>query len=1032
MATKRTIYFLSLIAVCLMGIAPLWWFSTSQIVNTEDLRLPPNLAGWFQYFYMWNAQIGTGSAAVLDQSLILFQGIQAGFRWLGLQMWTAQMLSFTFWHLFAGLSMFSLTRKLFPHAIPLGVPLVAASFYMFNPWLDHVWLGFKPPLVAGLAVFPLFIRYMIEGFENKNNNSLSFWGKLFLICIFFAPIGNNISEAFVIALPIVILFGFLLFWGIKEKSIAPTCHFLLKVIVLILVVNAYWIIPESIAALKLAGNFDPSQSNLISWLQGTSKYTSFSNVVRLQGDWTWYEAVGEPYRTYSAVYKNSSLFVILSWILPVLVVGGCLLGHFRYKRYFVVLISIGLFLGMGIHPPTGDIYEWMFNNVPFFWIVRSPYFKFMFMTCIGYAIFLAALFAWLERKLSKHHYLFCTVAVLLVGFNLVYAFPVTTGQMFPGQSERKHLPPQKIAIPPYVAKAGKWLDQQAQAQRVFALNEDRFWTTDWGYRGFSPLLSHFTGKSIIYNYVPERILYTQGAPNQSLFLSRLVHDGINRNSFQNVYPLLRLLGADKILLDKSLRYYSPDESYQVMQDRLKNQANVNFESQFGNYVFYSIAPPMPLVYTTPLVSIINGPEEAIGPITQGDWPSPAAFLVSGQDENKEWKTRLGIDNLFATVAYNPSKGEEAASGDGDVVKSVFSDTFVFSTKDLEPVRVQEYKADQQSIGVTVHGGFYPQNPDDDPWLWMKENNPNARHLLIDNSQPSGKLTSFGFRTTSLEADRSLYVYLNGVLKEVLSVKKDSSRDIVVKNLRLKPGENVISFYTPFGGVNRDGKHLSFGFAPDSFQIGDLAFSGSVFLLKDQEMSVTVIPDHYDSGNKRDRKPYVPNLSINSVPVALTEERTDGVLRYTGSDKVRFNAGANHFQFVQGDGINATLFIAPQEKSLINCFSEQPQYKKISPTNYQISLSMPKPGFLIVSDSFHQGWHLESDDNKPLEGIYHFKANGFANGFYFPKPGKYELTLTFSPQRIFIWSLFASCIGILAFFLLTLFFMRRNFKKRQAA
>lgn len=138
------------------------------------------------------------------------------------------------------------------------------------------------------------------------------------------------------------------------------------------------------------------------------------------------------------------------------------------------------------------------------------------------------------------------------------------------------------------------------------------------------------------------------------------------------------------------------------------------------------------------------------------------------------------------------------------------------------------------------------------------------------------------------------------------------------------------------------------------------------------------------------------------------------------------------------------------------------YVKINPNKYKVKIEeATNPYFLVFSETFHEGWkaYIEAsktkfqvtdeiissyfngeikegrDKNalfdkeifnnvlkKPLSEENHFLVNAFANTWYIDKPGSYEITLEFAPQRIYFLGLLVAfaCLMLLLASLLTLF------------
>lgn len=94
----------------------------------------------------------------------------------------------------------------------------------------------------------------------------------------------------------------------------------------------------------------------------------------------------------------------------------------------------------------------------------------------------------------------------------------------------------------------------------------------------------------------------------------------------------------------------------------------------------------------------------------------------------------------------------------------------------------------------------------------------------------------------------------------------------------------------------------------------------------------------------------------------------------------------------------------------------------NPTEYEVRITAKQPFFLILSESYDEGWKLYSEDEQ-VSGE-HLKVNWFANGWYLNKTGRLNLTLTYEPERTFKYGLVVSSVAF-AFSIALLVISRRT-------
>ncbi|MFL6411510.1 MAG: hypothetical protein ACJ71K_09750 [Nitrososphaeraceae archaeon] len=93
-----------------------------------------------------------------------------------------------------------------------------------------------------------------------------------------------------------------------------------------------------------------------------------------------------------------------------------------------------------------------------------------------------------------------------------------------------------------------------------------------------------------------------------------------------------------------------------------------------------------------------------------------------------------------------------------------------------------------------------------------------------------------------------------------------------------------------------------------------------------------------------------------------------------------------------DGYNA--FVLMQQAT------QQPvKYQKISSTEYIVSVENNyKPFYLLLAESYDDGWKALINGKEQIPDKYHFIIAGFANGWYLDKAGHFNIRLYFQPQK----------------------------------
>ena len=84
------------------------------------------------------------------------------------------------------------------------------------------------------------------------------------------------------------------------------------------------------------------------------------------------------------------------------------------------------------------------------------------------------------------------------------------------------------------------------------------------------------------------------------------------------------------------------------------------------------------------------------------------------------------------------------------------------------------------------------------------------------------------------------------------------------------------------------------------------------------------------------------------------------------------------------------------------------FTRVNPTKYIINITSNFPFCLVFSQSYHPNWVAYIQNEKVK---FHFVVNGFANGYFVDKTGKFSIVLEFIPQRLEILFIFIAMSSI---------------------
>ena len=530
----------ALAVVLLAGLAPFFWVQSGYVAKAEDFILPMTLEQWAEFFSTWQTRVGFGSSPDDRLPAVFFLFWPALFRALGASIELAQRLQFVLWFSAMGLSMYVLMRHLTSSRIAWAA---ASLIYMFNFYQEPVWQGVNIANLSALVALPLALAVTIS--FTRNNRLLIGAALLALITVVGSGVGANPPMALIAMIPVP-LYMILYIVHRFVTGQAPQARRMLMLaavaVVFIVAVNAYWLIPQSYGLISggPGQNFIGRTKDVgLAQLTHLSSFTTPLNVWRLQGAWVWYGGFeGIPYVPYAMGYFKNPLLIFGSFLLPVAALGGFAVRRDRKLLYFGVVAFLGLVLSSGTNGPFGLIFALLWENVPLFWVLRSPWYKATSLTILGFAplagLFVAATTVFIGQFLASSRFglrygrtartLSASFPWLLAVLYLLYTMPIVRGHFMIQRPLASPLGPLQVAIPDYLVEAANWMNEHPGDYRVLAFPPALRLTTDWGYTGYIPPIGELTTKPVISLIEPSEMqayLYAQTLGSRTVPVARV-------------------------------------------------------------------------------------------------------------------------------------------------------------------------------------------------------------------------------------------------------------------------------------------------------------------------------------------------------------------------------------------------------------------------------------------------------------------------------------------------------------------------------
>ncbi len=993
--------FLDLCFIVLLGLTPLLWFHSDFILNSEDMVLHPDFEKWRNIFYVWNEQVSVGTNYILTLPAIIFQTFTALPQILGATAAQSQRIMFVLWFTLPGLTMYWMMREFVRGQGSRAAALMAVGLYMFNLYQIPMWIGFTIANLCAYATLPAVLVLVHRVWQEKR--LFSGWG-LALILVLLIASGAAINPPLMLVM-ILFMVGYFVNLFLtedrvpKSKNRAQFFKFLFGLGLVFVLVQSFWIIPFlgqfilNLSLVDLAKTAETIEST--GWLTGISVNTGLLNVLRMQADWTWYEGWGDSYTTYSSAYRGYSILDLFAWIPFTLAAIGAYFGKGTYRKFFGWATGASIILSMGANGfIMKPVYTWLVENVPLFWIIRSPWYKFGIITALGYAYLgglgTAVLFERTKRFLTiEGRPAKVSLVILLFLANLVYTYPLVLGKMFPLPHERTILPSRHADVPDYVWQASRWIDEQKEFSRIITLPESTSWIYPWGFSGSMPAVFQFSHRPVVFPFF-NKLAFNSGSND----LLKLYYRSLYQGWTDHAGEFARLLGSRYLLHESDVRHelFAEDtDDPAFIREKLSKQSDVELAESFGAWDIYRLKDEVKRIYSVSALTPIIGDFNTLVPIIALDkqLDSPALLLSEGNSSDvlekalNEW----AIDKI--QVEGTHSEGIKEKMNSGELAQKNIPVSFTWHSQQMKPSAQRTSK----NVEVIKESGFFPEkkNGDNNYW-WMKTNH--GKHFRVINDTDHPIISNLSMITTSIEIPRTLHISLNSKLLNVTALlAPDQEHTVIISDVTIQPGENILSFYTPYIVSNKDGKPLGFGFKPGSVKFGPMDFEDDWWAPAKGLYRVRVLSSN-DQLSKKQNKMYF-----------------DGKLVSDGAE-IQVAAGNHHLAVEQVSYEEYSIQLTPVSGRV----QKNPEYpsldvERISPTEYRIKASSSAPYFLVFNESYNPFWKIWVNGEKRSE---HFVVNGYANGYYIDQIGDHDIRLYYWPQTLFIIGGAVSLITILIF------------------
>jgi hypothetical protein len=434
-----------------------------------DLPLDPRYSA-LRSLYAWNDAFLLGfdqSQGAVAVSPLLFFDLFLSY--LGVSMGVVERILFFLGLLLPAMSMYYAMVALLN--VSRTASLVGALAYTYNPLTLVAWHGGGYLMFLGYGILPLVLVLLVRGL-NSSSFRYDLCAEIALLTSLMS-IGAQIPMLFTSALLAVLYLCYYILRFRKLRRATFAIAFCSVSLLLVIVMNLWWMMPVANQALVYRATF----TRIMAF---SALSSGMFDVLRELGYWGWYEYFG-----FAGLYNAIPLLLIATFVAPFLA-WLPMIGLPRRKGVVVLsaLAVLGVFLAKGVTEPLGQIYDWAFHNVPYFWIYRDAWTWFIPIVILAYAPLSGISIDCIARGLSgvaersEHIRLRHIVAAALVVLLLVPAWPIFTGHV----TERLVV---SNGVPGYYTELGHEFGSAEYGLFLLPptsleLNGVEY---DWGYRG---------------------------------------------------------------------------------------------------------------------------------------------------------------------------------------------------------------------------------------------------------------------------------------------------------------------------------------------------------------------------------------------------------------------------------------------------------------------------------------------------------------------------------------------------------------------
>jgi hypothetical protein len=422
-----------------------------------------------------------------------------------------------------------------------SIKFITSILFSLNPFI-FINLPFIQVLLV-YGVMPL-IFYLTALYFKYNQFKYLLFISLLTIPLSYAAVNPPIYSIFIITIIVAFIVNYIVYTN--NKFIFYLKGFVL-LFSLIFLLNVFWLISFINVSSELSG------VNISKGWFWTSSLSNFLNIFRMLGIWAFDKgAFGSLYFPWHHYYEQAIIIVF-----SLLLFSSSIVVYF-HKSFFdkkllkftyltSIMLIVSLFLTKGVNQPFGLVFEFLFDNIPGFFLYREPWSKWMILVIFSFVTLLAlSLTGIVHLKQSKKYLKYTILSVVCIGVGLI-SYPFFSGQLI--IHDRGDYPGNDVIIPDYMYQSSSYINNKKLDSRLLVLPEypfylaHFFWPKD-GYYGITADFYFWNQSLINFNsgnpgYISSRL----SVKAQELFYTNYLNNNINIEAVQKLMGMLNVRGV---------------------------------------------------------------------------------------------------------------------------------------------------------------------------------------------------------------------------------------------------------------------------------------------------------------------------------------------------------------------------------------------------------------------------------------------------------------------------------------------------------